>query len=204
MLHQVNQFYIQKNEGSKYTGLHYSIVTNDTIIATIEDQKAHAQKGHNIFLKFFSQVFLAVPKRLIIESVIFEIKQLDGTIVGMIHKAAGMNKPLIVYDNSGHILCTIHSIVKMKAPTIKVQHREGHDLFIATSSYGATNFSIKEQTANTHAASIQKKSLVYETVKEAFFNNDIYTVHNNKADLTTNIICIAITIAIDLYFHAGE
>ncbi|MER2000760.1 MAG: hypothetical protein ABS882_13385 [Lysinibacillus sp.] len=115
-----------------------------------------------------------------------------------------MNIPLIVYDNSRHILCTIHSIVKMKTPTIKVQHGDGQDLFIATSSYGATNFSIKEQTANTHVASIQKKSLVSETVKEAFFNNDVYTLHNQKVNLSTNIICIAITIAIDLYFYAGE
>lgn len=202
MLNTYKQFYIQKKDGIKYPGLHFNLNANETVIGTIQENEAYAKKAKNHFWKLISSLLLNAPKRIVIESLRLDILDIEDTLLGYIHKGVGLNKDLLVHNAAGEHIATVQSNVKMKAPSIQILNASGDSILHATSSYGATDFTIT--TASEFVATIKKRSLVYETIKDTLFNYDVYHVHQPNQDATLTLILIATTVAIDLHFFAGE
>lgn len=199
-----SKVYIQKDESIKNLGLVYSINSDGKVIGTLHETNKYSKKVGNRFVKLFSLLFLAMPKRMIIEKVELQLLDEEGKLFGTIEKEIGFNKDLILYSSSGEQMARVKSNVKMKSPSITVTDTKGSELLHVKSSYGATDFLVSESLTRKHVSSINKRSLVYDSIKENFLNNDVYHIDNENLDERIIFSIIAMVVAIDIYFHAGQ
>lgn len=204
MFKEYTQLYLQRVESIKKTGLVYSINSNGNVIGTLQETENSSKKTGNQLMKLFSLFFLAVPKRIIIENLELELLDEKGECLGTIKKEIGFHKDLIIYAKNKEHIATVKSTVKMKSPSITVVDANGNELLKAISSYGATNFSVSNSFTSKQVSSISKRSLVYETIKENLFNNDVYCVENRNLKEYITFSLIVMVVAIDIYFHAGQ
>lgn len=203
MLKEYTEFYVQKVESLKKPGLLYSINSNKKIIATLRQTKNSSNQTRNFLLKVFSLFFLA-PNRIIIEEVKLELVDEAGELLGTNKKGLGLHKDFEIYSKNGRHLGTLISKMKASSPSILVVDANGDDLIKGTGRYGATDFSVKSCSSNKQISTIRKHSLLYETIKEYFFNNDVYHVGNKDLDKDVTLSLIAMDVAIDLYYHLGQ
>jgi len=204
MFSEYTKIYIQKDESIKKTGLVYTIHSNGKVIGTLQETEKYSKRVGDRFLKLFSLFFLATPKRMIIEKLELQLVDEEGKLFGSIEKEIGFDKDLILYSKSGEQIATVKSNVKMKSPSITVVDETGNELLQAKSSYGATDFLVRQSLTNKHVSSIRKRSLVYETIKENLLNNDVYHIENRDLDERITFSLIAMGVAMDIYFHAGQ
>ena len=188
----------------KKTGLVYSINANGKIIGTLQETKNSSKKTGNQLIKLFSLFFLTVPKRIIIENLELELLDEEGELLGTLKKEIGFHKDLILYSKNREHIATVKSTVKIKSPSITVINANGNELLKAIGSYGATDFSVSDSITSKQVSSISKRSLVYQTIKENLFNNDVYHIEDRDLKEDITFALIAIVVAIDIYFHAGQ
>ena len=204
MFKEHTKLYIQKNERINKARLNYSIHSNEKVIGILQETEKYSKRVGNRLLKLVSLLFLATPKRMIVEKLELQLVDEDGKLLGTIEKEVGFDKDLILYSKNGNLIATVKSNVKMKSPTITVMDETGNKLLQAKSSYGATDFLISERLTNKHVSTISKRSLVYETIKENLLNNDVYHIENRDLDERITFSLIAMGVAVDIYFHAGQ
>ena len=204
MFKEHTKIYIQKEESIKKMGLVYSIHSNGKVIGTLQETKKYSKKVGNQFVKLFSLFFLAAPKRMIVEKVELQLVDEEGNVLGTIEKGIGFNNDLILYSSSGEQMAIVKSNVKMKSPSITVTDIKSNELLLAKSSYGATDFLVRESVTSKQVSLINKRSLVYETIKENFFSNDVYHIEISDLEERITFALIAMAVAIDIYFHAEE
>ena len=204
MFKEHSKIYIQKNERIKKAGLNYTIHSNGKVIGTLQETEKYSKRVGSRLLKLFSLLFLATPKRMIVEKLELQLIDEEGKLLGTIEKEIGFDKDLILFSKSGKQIATIKSNVKMKSPSIIVMDETGNELLQAKSSYGATDFLVRESLTNKHVSSISKRSLVYETIKENLLNNDVYHIENRDLNERITFSLIAMGVAMDIYFHAGQ
>ena len=204
MFSEYTKIYIQKDESIKKTGLVYTIHSNGKVIGTLQETEKYSKRVGNRFVKLFSLFFFFNTKRMMIEKLELQLVDEDGKLLGTIEKEIGFDKDLILYSKSEHLIATVKSNVKMKSPTITVMDESGNELLQAKSSYGATDFLVSEISTNKYVSTISKRSLVYETIKENLLNNDVYHIENRDLDERITFSLIAMGVAVDIYFHAGQ
>ena len=203
MFKEHKKIYIQQEESYKKSGLVYSIHSNGKVIGTLQETEKYSKKVWNQFIKLFNLFFLA-PNLMVIEKVELQLVDEEGKVLGTIEKGVGFNNDLILYTSSGEQLAVVKSNVKMKSPSMTVTDAKGNELLQAKSSYGAIDFLVCESVTSKHISSISKRSLVYETIKENFLNNDVYHIENSDLDEHITFSLIAMGVAIDIYFHVGQ
>jgi len=204
MFKEHTKLYIQKNERINKAELNYNIHSSGKVIGTLQETEKYSKRVGNRLLKLVSLLFLATPKRMIVEKLELQLVDEDGKLLGTIEKEIGFDKDLILYSKSEHLIATVKSNVKMKSPTITVMDETGNELLQAKSSYGATDFLVSERLTNKQISSISKRSLVYETIKENLLNNDVYHIENRDLDERITFSLIAMGVAVDMHFHAGQ
>ena len=204
MFKEHTKLYIQKNERINKARLNYSIHSNEKVIGILQETEKYSKRVGNRLLKLLSLLFLATPKRMIIEKLELQLVDEDGKLLGTIEKEVGFDKDLILYSKNGNLIATVKSNVKLKSPTITVMDESGNELLQAKSSYGATDFLVSEISTNKYVSTISKRSLVYETIKENLLNNDVYHIENRDLDERITFSLIAMGVAVDIYFHAGQ
>ena len=198
-----SKFYLQKVESLNKQGLVYSINSDGKTIGELQESQNSSKKAGNRMIKLASLILLAIPDRIIVESLEIDLLDEEGKIVGSIKKEIGFYKDFILYTKNGEHIATVKSISKAKSPSIKVIDANGNELLTAIGSYDALDFTVRDSSTNELVTSIKKRSLFYETIKENLFNNDVYHIENSKHKDNIIFALIGIVVAIDIHFRMG-
>lgn len=198
-----SRFYLQKVESLNKQGLVYSINSDGKTIGELQESQNSSKKAGNRMIKLASLILLAIPERIIVESLEIDLLDEEGKIVGSIKKEIGFYKDFILYTKNGEHIATVKSISKAKSPSIKVIDANGDELLTAIGSYDALDFTVRDSSTNELVTSIKKRSLFYETIKENLFNNDVYHIENSKHKDNIIFALIGIVVAIDIHFRTG-
>ena len=199
-----SKFYLQKVESLNKQGLVYSINTGDKTIGKLQESKISSKKAGNRMIKLASLILLAIPDRIIVESLEIDLLDEEGKMVGYIKKEIGFYKDLTLYTKNGEHIATVKSTSKGKLPSIKVIDVNGNELLTAIGSYDAIDFTVSDSSTNELVTLIKKRSLFYETIKENLFNNDVYHIENSDYKEDVIFELIGIVVAIDIHFHMGQ
>jgi hypothetical protein len=198
-----SKFYLQKVESLNKQGLVYSINSDGKTIGELQESQNSSKKAGNRMIKLASLILLAIPERIIVESLEIDLLDEEGKIAGSIKKEIGFYKDFILYTKNGEHIATVKSISKAKSPSIKVIDANGNELLKAIGSYDALDFTVRDSSTNELVTSIRKRSLFYETIKENLFNNDVYHIENSKHKDNIIFALIGIVVAIDIHFGMG-
>ena len=198
-----SKFYLQKVESLNKQGLVYSINSDGKTIGELQESQNSSKKAGNRMIKLASLILLAIPDRIIVESLEIDLLDEEGKIVGSIKKEIGFYKDFILYTKNGEHIATVKSISKAKSPSIKVIDANGNELLTGIGSYDALDFTVRDSSTNELVTSIKKRSLFYETIKENLFNNDVYHIENSKHKDNIIFALIGIVVAIDIHFGMG-
>jgi len=123
-----SKFYLQKVESLNKQGLVYSINSDGKTIGELQESQNSSKKAGNRMIKLASLILLAIPDRIIVESLEIDLLDEEGKIVGSIKKEIGFYKDFILYTKNGEHIATVKSISKAKSPSIKVIDANGIDL----------------------------------------------------------------------------
>ena len=204
MIKGYSNVYLQKIEGVNKQGLIYSINSDSKTIGKLQESKNSSKKAGNQMIKLASLIFLAIPERIILESLEFDLLDAEEKIVGSIKKEIGFYKDIMIYAKNGEHIASVKSISKAKSPSIKVIDANGNELLTAIGSYDALDFTVNDSKTNELITSIKKRSIMYETMKENFLNNDVYHIENSNHKEDVLFKLIGLVVAIDTHFHMGK
>lgn len=192
MFKQYDRLFLQKDPSFKNRGKMYNIISNEKVIGKIEEQPDTINHFWNQLLKFthFSNTV----------SLHLNVLDEQATIQGIMKKKKGYYNDFHLYSKDGEPLATIKPTIKVKSSTLSVIDMNGKVLIEAVSGYGATDFSVIDCESQKQISSIKRRSLVYETVKDNFLNDDGYYIDHNDLDDLTTLSLMTMGIIIDMYY----
>ncbi|SHG79108.1 hypothetical protein [Ornithinibacillus halophilus] len=202
MFNDYSRIYVQRKDSIKTARLYYSINSGETVIGNIHEVKKPSGNFKDKAMKLVS-LFLLNSPRIIVESLVFHVTA-GAEKIGYIQKDAGFYKDLNLYSVDGSLIATVKSTFKVSTPSILVVDQVGDELIKATGGYGATDFNVLDCQTGNQISSIQKRSLVYESIKDNLLEHDVYHIDSSK--LSSNVIfaLLGAVIALELYFHGGR
>ena len=196
MFKKYEKIYLQKDAWR----LGYAIYSNGKVVGKVQETNNPSKKiGHGLIVLL--SLLMSRYKRHFIESLEFEVLDKNGNRLGIIEKGIGFHKDLILYAETGEHLATIKSSIKLNSPTLMAIDPEGNNLIKAKGNYSATDFSVNSSITDKKISTIKKHSLVYKTVKETLFKNDVYHIENNNPKEEVILALIGMAVALDIYLH---
>ncbi|WP_164215538.1 hypothetical protein [Virgibacillus sp. YIM 98842] len=196
MFKEYEKIYLQKDARR----LDYAIYSNEKVVGKVQETNNPSKKiGHGLIVLL--SLLVSRYKRHFIESLEFEVLDKNGNRLGIIEKGIGFHKDLILYAETGKHIATIKSSIELNSPTLTAIDPEGNNLIKAKGSFGATDFSVINSGTDKETSTIKKRSLVYKTVKETLFNNDVYHIENSNPKEEVTLALIGMAVALDMYFH---
>lgn len=194
MFHTYTSLYLQKSPSLKNRGKTYNLISNKRVIGSIVETDETSNNIWNQLLTFtrFSNV----------RSLHLNVVDHESNLLGIIKKQKGYYNDFHVYSKEGLLLAIIKPSLKIKSSKMVVNDINGNKLIEAVSGYGATNFSVVDGQSNEQISTIKRRSLVFETVKENFLNDDGYYIENNNLDDLITLSLIAMGIILEVYYFS--
>ncbi|RFA34235.1 hypothetical protein CAI16_12165 [Virgibacillus dokdonensis] len=192
MFSQYNTFFLQKTTLYKLQRKIYTISANNQIIGKIEETASH-KKITNQLVKLVVYQFIS-----------FDLQVLDsnGHILGWItKKQKGITTDFHLLSNEGDLLATVQPKLKLSTATMTVIDKENKQLIQAKGDFGAIHYTVEACKNNTTIASIQKRSLIYDSIQDSIHQHDGYYITMEKTDALIKLALLAIGIMIDVYIY---
>lgn len=145
---------------------------------------------------------MSVHKRPIVEHLELELWDEEEKVLGRVRKEEGYYKDFLLYTNNEEHIATVQPKVKLNSPSITIIDANGDHLIKATGN-SPYDFRVYDCRKNKQISSIKRCSLVYETIKENLFDNDVYHLDNNHQESIITFALIGMVIALDIYFFPG-
>ncbi|SHH47210.1 hypothetical protein [Virgibacillus chiguensis] len=193
MFSQYSTFFLQKTTLYKLQRKIYTISANNQLIGKIEETPASHKKITNQLVKLFAYQFIS-----------FDLQVLDsnGHILGwIVKKDKGITTDFHLLSNEGELLATVQPKLKLSTATMTVIDKENKQLIQAKGDFGAIHYTVEACKNNTTIASIQKRSLVYDSIQDSIHQHDGYYLTMEKTDALTKLALLAIGIMIDVYIY---
>lgn len=191
MFEQYDNLFLQKQPILKL-GKRYYIFSNDQILGTIEESKDTIYDLKNQLLSLTSLSNLV--------SLVINVLDPIGNILGTIKKRRGYYNDFQCYLPDDEKPTIIKPELKIKSSKITVSDENGHELVVANSGYGATDFTVIDHQTTQVIATIKRRSKVYHTVKENLLHDDGYYITKQPLDPLLTLSLIAMVIIIDMYY----
>lgn len=193
-------FYLQRDEKVKQ-GFVYSIKNGDQLIGSIREMTSSREKVSNKLIQFLRIFTPYSANSTVVESLDLKLLDKENNRLGIITKGAGFDKDLYLRTGEGEHIATVKLTTQLKSASISVTDQDGVPLLNTTDSPFSLNFTITDCSTNEHIATIKKRSLIYESIRENFLKNDVYHVSNNSNKSKVTYALIGMALAVDLYMR---
>lgn len=190
MFDEYNTIYIKQD--MRLQGRKFSLLSDKKVIGTMEESLESTKDVGNQLLKLITLYHFT--------SLQLHVLDQEENVLGIIKKDKGYYKDFMLYSKEEEYLATIKPIVKVKSPMMTVIDANNEEIIKAIGGFGATDFSVIDCKTENQISTIKRRSLIYETVKDNFLNDDGYYIENVEHNSLITLSLLAMGVILDLYF----
>lgn len=190
MFDEYNTIYIKQD--MRLQGRKFSLLSDKKVIGTMEESLESTKDVGNQLLKLITLYHFT--------SLQLHVLDQEENVLGIIKKDKGYYKDFMLYSKEEEYLATIKPIVKVKSPMMTVIDANNEEIIKAIGGFGATDFSVIDCKTEKQISTIKRRSLIYETVKDNFLNDDGYYIENVEQNSLITLSLLAMGVILDLYF----
>ena len=191
MFESYNKIYLQKETNFKRIGRSYSLTHERKLIGTVKETATSAKNIGNVILEV-----LPINKLVSLE---LQILDSSENILGTIRKEKGFHNEFQVFSETNQPVATIQPTIKVREPKITVLDENGDKIMEALGGYGGIDFTVTNSKTEEEIGTVNRRSLLYSTVKETLTNDDGYYIEYKDNSIAPTLIAIGIVIDFHMF-----